>query len=64
MLALSRKRQQSVAVDGSDGVGRMLEVTVLAIKGATVRLGFEARQDLFVVGNCESGRARSPRRAS
>ena len=48
MLVLTRKQQQSVVVGESDDVRRMLKVTVLAIEGATVRLGFEARKDLPV----------------
>ena len=41
MLVLSRKSQESVVVGGSDGFERLLKVTVLQIRGATVRLGFE-----------------------
>jgi carbon storage regulator len=41
MLVLSRKSTQSVVVGGSRGFERMLKVTVLEIKGSTVRLGFE-----------------------
>jgi carbon storage regulator len=46
MLVLSRKQQESVVVGASDGLERMLRVTVLAIRGGVVRLGFEARSDL------------------
>jgi carbon storage regulator CsrA len=41
MLVLSRKCQQSVVVGGSDGFAPLLKVTVLEVKGGTVRLGFE-----------------------
>jgi carbon storage regulator len=41
MLVLSRKRQESVVVVGSDGVEAILKVTVLEIRGNKVRLGFE-----------------------
>jgi carbon storage regulator CsrA len=41
MLVLSRKRQESVVVGGSDGFAHVLKVTVVEIKGGTVRLGFE-----------------------
>jgi len=41
MLVLSRKRQESVVVVGSDGVAQLLKVTVVQIRGGTVRLGFE-----------------------
>jgi hypothetical protein len=42
MLVLSRKCQESVVVGGTAGHARLLTVTVLEIRGATVRLGFEA----------------------
>jgi carbon storage regulator CsrA len=41
MLVLSRKNQESVVVGGADGFHRLLKVTVLDIRGARVRLGFE-----------------------
>jgi len=41
MLILSRKSQESVVVGGSEGFQRMLKVTVLEIRGTSVRLGFE-----------------------
>jgi len=48
MLVLSRKSQESVAVGGADGFHRLLKVTVLAINGGRVRLGFEADASLPV----------------
>jgi carbon storage regulator CsrA len=41
MLVLSRKNQESVVIGGADGFHRILKVTVLAITGGRVRLGFE-----------------------
>ena len=41
MLVLTRKHQESVMVGGSPGFERLLKVTVLAINGAKVKLGFE-----------------------
>jgi carbon storage regulator CsrA len=41
MLVLSRKPGESVVVGGAVGFERMLEVTVLEICGANVRLGFQ-----------------------
>jgi carbon storage regulator CsrA len=41
MLVLSRKSQESVMVGGTGGFEPMLKVTVLEIKGRSVRLGFE-----------------------
>jgi carbon storage regulator CsrA len=42
MLVLSRKHQESVVIGGADGLHRLLKVTVLEIRGASVKLGFEA----------------------
>jgi carbon storage regulator len=41
MLVLSRKSRESVVVGGADGFDRLLKVTVLAIQGGKVSLGFE-----------------------
>jgi carbon storage regulator len=48
MLVLSRKRRESVVIGGADGFHRLLRVTVLEIKGASVKLGFEADPDIPV----------------
>ena len=48
MLVLSRKSRQSVVVGGSGGFHRLLKVTVLGIKGANVKLGFEVDEDIPV----------------
>jgi carbon storage regulator len=48
MLVLSRKNQESVVVGGSKRFERLLKVTVIEIKGGTVRLGFEADADIPV----------------
>lgn len=48
MLILSRKNRESVIVGATDGFHRMLKVTVLAIKGASVKLGFEVDADVPV----------------
>jgi carbon storage regulator len=42
MLVLSRKHQESVVIGEADGFHRLLRVTVLEIRGASVKLGFEA----------------------
>jgi carbon storage regulator CsrA len=42
MLVLSRKNLESIVVLGADGLEPTLKVTVLEIKGASVRLGFVA----------------------
>ena len=48
MLVLSRKNQESVVVGGADGFHRLLKVTVLGIRGANVKLGFEVDADVPV----------------
>ncbi|NLS94050.1 MAG: carbon storage regulator [Planctomycetaceae bacterium] len=48
MLVLSRKSGQSVVVGEPGELQRLLKVTVLAIKGATVKLGFEVDADIPV----------------
>ncbi len=48
MLVLSRKSLQSVVVGGSGGIAPMIKVTVLEIRGASVRLGFEAAAEVPV----------------
>ena len=48
MLVLSRKSRESVVVGGSGGFQRLLKVTVLAIKGANVKLGFDVDGDVPV----------------
>jgi len=48
MLVLSRKNEESVVVGGPDGVEQLVKVTVLEIRHAIVRLGFEASTDVSV----------------
>jgi carbon storage regulator CsrA len=48
MLVLTRRQQETVVVGRSDGRERTLRVTVLAIRGGAVRLGFEARSDCVI----------------
>jgi carbon storage regulator CsrA len=45
---LSRKSLQSVVVGGPDGLEPLLKVTVLEIKGGSVRLGFEGAVEVPV----------------
>ena len=48
MLVLSRKNRESVVIGGDDGLHRLLKVTVLDIRGADVKLGFEVDADVPV----------------
>jgi carbon storage regulator CsrA len=42
MLILARKSQEAVVISGTNGYEQMLKVTVLDVRGGTVKLGFEA----------------------
>ncbi len=48
MLILSRKRQEVIVVGGLGDAVTLLKVTVVNIKGNSVRLGFEADADVPV----------------
>jgi carbon storage regulator CsrA len=48
MLVLSRKSQESVVVGGADAFHRLLKITVLAIQGDKVKLGFEVDTEVPV----------------
>jgi carbon storage regulator CsrA len=48
MLVLSRKTEESVVVGGHERFEPILRVTVLAIDGGRVSLGFEASEDVPV----------------
>jgi len=48
MLVLSRKNLQSVVVGSPGGREPLLKVTVLEIKGGSVRLGFEGAAEVPV----------------
>lgn len=42
MLVLTRKSQETVVIGGTDGLDRLVTVTVLEIGAGKVRRGFEA----------------------
>ncbi len=46
MLILARKSQEAVVVSGTHGYEQMLKVTVLEVRGGTVKLGFEAGDEV------------------
>ena len=48
MLVLSRRNRESVVVGCLDSFERLLKVTVLDVRGRSVRLGFEASTDFPV----------------
>lgn len=61
MLVLSRKKLESIVVNGTNGFDRKIIVTVLEIKGRKVRLGFDAAADVPIhrMELWERGRAKS-----
>lgn len=46
MLILARRCREAVVVSGSHGHEQMLRVTVLEVRGGTVKLGFEAGDEV------------------
>ena len=46
MLVLSRKNQEAVVVGGANGFEQLLKVTVLELRGGSVKLGFEANDEV------------------
>jgi len=48
MLILSRKRQEVIVIGGPGRFEVLLKVTVIEIRGDTVRLGFKADADVPV----------------
>jgi carbon storage regulator CsrA len=46
MLVLSRKRQEAVVVSATSGFEQLLKVTVLEVRGGSVKLGFEAADEV------------------
>lgn len=48
MLVLSRRNRESVMIGGSISLSELLKLTVLEIRGGTVKLGFEADSRITV----------------
>lgn len=46
MLILARKSQESVVVGAADSLREVVRVTVIEIRGGTVKLGFEAGDEV------------------
>jgi carbon storage regulator len=46
MLILARKSQEAVVISGTHGIEQVLKVTVLEVRGGTVKLGFEAGDEV------------------
>ena len=48
MLVLARKRQEAVVIGAADDMQELVRVTVLEVRGGTVKLGFAADNDVAV----------------
>ena len=48
MLVLSRKSRESVVIGGAGGCEQLLKVTVIEIRGGSVRLGFDVDAEIPV----------------
>jgi len=59
MLVLSRKRQQAIVIGSTDGSYQVCRVTVLEIRGGTVRLGIDVDDQVPVLRSEIADRANS-----
>jgi carbon storage regulator len=48
MLVLARKTRESVVIGSAEDMQKLVHVTVLEVRGGTVKLGFEADDDVGV----------------
>ena len=64
MFVLSRKRSESVEIDGANGCQGVLKATAVEIRGGTVKLGFEADADVPILRSEVSERTRTGGRSS
>jgi carbon storage regulator CsrA len=48
MLVLSRKSNESIVIGSSNGIDRLLKLTVIRVAGGTVKLGIEVADDMPV----------------
>ena len=48
MLVLARKTRESVVIGSAENMEKLVHVTVLEVRGGTVKLGFEADDDVGV----------------
>ena len=64
MLVLARKSQESVVIGAADNLQELVRVTVLEVRGGTVKLGFEADDDVGVYREEVWERVRAERQAA
>ena len=48
MLVLARKSKESIVIGAADNLQELLRITVLEVRGGTVKLGFAADDDVAV----------------
>ncbi|MEX0612538.1 MAG: carbon storage regulator [Pirellulales bacterium] len=48
MLVLARKSQESVVIGTADDLHELVRVTVVEVRGGTVKLGFQADDDVAI----------------
>ena len=48
MLVLSRKSNESIVIGASNGIERLLKLTVIRVQGGTVKLGIEVAENVPV----------------
>jgi len=48
MLVLARKCEETVVIGAADNLHEVLRVTVVEVRGGTVKLGFEADDDMAI----------------
>ena len=63
MLVLARKSQESVVVGAADNLHEVVRVTVIEVRGGTVKLGFEAGDEVPIHRGEVWERIRAERRA-
>ena len=48
MLVLARKCEESVVIGAADDLNEVVRVTVVEVRGGTVKLGFQADDDVAI----------------
>jgi len=48
MLVLSRKSNESIVIGAANGIERLMKLTVIGVRGGTVKLGIEVPDNIPV----------------
>jgi carbon storage regulator len=64
MLVLARKSKESIVIGAADNLQELLRITVLEVRGGTVKLGFAADDDVAVHREEVWDRVRAEHRAA